>query len=151
MKDILPLLLIAAILIILLFYFVTAKGEKKKIQIITAGGTIDLNVEIADNFVTRAKGLMGRKSLGANDGMLFVFDKEEKHFFWMVNTTIPLDAIHISKNGAVVDIIEMDPCKKCSSYPTDAESLYVLEVNQGFSKENKIEINKSKLILNNIS
>ena len=151
MKDILPLLVIAAILIILIFYFATAKGEKKKIQLVNSeNSTIDLEVEIADSIATRTKGLMGRQTLGKNEGMLFVFGKQEKHGFWMMNTSIPLDAIHISADGTIVDIIEMQPCGlNCPIYNPRAESLYVLEVNQGFSKENKIQVNKSRLILKN--
>ena len=102
MKDLTALVVIGAILLILIFYFVTAKGEKKKIQMINSEGKkISVNVEIADNITTRAKGLMGRSSLGKNEGMLFLFENEATHSFWMLNTTIPLDAIHFSENGTV--------------------------------------------------
>ena len=152
MKDLTALVVIGAILLILIFYFVTAKGEKKKIQMINSEGKkISVNVEIADNITTRAKGLMGRSSLGKNEGMLFLFENEATHSFWMLNTTIPLDAIHFSENGTVVDIIQMDPCKiVCKSYLPTAKSKYVLEVNQNFSKENKIKVG-DKLILNSVS
>ncbi|MBN1170248.1 DUF192 domain-containing protein [Candidatus Micrarchaeota archaeon] len=153
MKDWTALIVIGVILIILILYFAAAKGEKRKIQIINSEGTaIDVEVEIANTMTTRAKGLMGRTILGENEGMLFVFDKEERHSFWMLNTTIPLDAIHVSKNGTVVDILQMDPCTllQCTSYLPKEKSRYVLEVNQGFSKKHEIE-KGSMLVLNNIS
>ena len=115
---------------------------------------IELDVEIADNFTTKAKGLMGRSSLGEYEGMLFVFNKSGIYPFWMLNTTIPLDGIYISEEGVVVDIIEMEPCglniTKCRLYTPKAEAKYVLEVNQGFSKKNKIETNNSRILLKSI-
>ncbi|MCI0559378.1 MAG: DUF192 domain-containing protein, partial [Nitrososphaera sp.] len=115
------------------------------------GNEIAVYAEIANNTVTRAKGLMGRTSLAENEGMLFIFDKPAYYGFWMLNTTIPLDAIHIAENGTVVDVIKMQPCglnvTKCPTYPPREKSKYVLEVNQGFSEKNKITIGKSRMMI----
>ena len=93
------------------------------------------------------RGLMLRDSLPQNAGMLFVFDNEAYHSFWMANTTIPLDAIHFDSNGKVVDIIHMEPCKTvesyCRNYTPQEKAKYVLEVNEGFSDKNSIKINAS--------
>jgi uncharacterized membrane protein (UPF0127 family) len=141
---------LAAILLIFIFYFVTAKGEKRKITLINADGErIPLDVEIANNSITRAKGLMGRSSLGENEGMLFEFGSTGSYPFWMFNTTIPLDAIYISENGTVVEIIEMEPCgfniTKCRIYKPKEMAKYVLEVNRGFSAKNGILAKSSRL------
>ena len=143
---------VAAILIILIFFFITAKGEKKRITLINADGArFPIDVEVANNSLTRAKGLMGRSSLGESEGMLFIFDKSGIYPFWMLNTTIPLDAIHIADDGSIVDIIEMEPCglniTRCRLYTPKAEARYVLEVNQGFSRKHKIapETSRSEL------
>jgi uncharacterized membrane protein (UPF0127 family) len=115
------------------------------------GSQVELAVEIADNPLLHALGLMGRKSLGEYEGMLFVFDNSRIRSFWMFNTSIALDAIHIAENGTVVDIIEMEPCGlnvlKCKHYSPRAPSKFVLEVNGGFSKRQNIEIGKSRLAL----
>lgn len=149
-SSILIAIALAVILLVLLFYFVSAKGEKRRITLINSEGKrIDINVEIADNMTTRMKGLMNRSSLGEYEGMLFVFDKPSVYAFWMLNTTIPLDAIHIAQNGTIVDIIEMEPCgfnvTNCRIYTPKAAALYVLEANKGFSIKNKLEIGKSSL------
>jgi uncharacterized membrane protein (UPF0127 family) len=144
-------LLLVAVLFILILLFITAKGEKRKITVISDDGSrIAVDAEIADSPATRAKGLMGRESLGENEGMLFVFGKPGTYAFWMLNTSMPLDAIHFSGNGTVVDIIRMEPCGlnvACPRYPPKEPSMYVLEVNQGFARGKNISIGKSRLVL----
>jgi uncharacterized membrane protein (UPF0127 family) len=142
MKNEIAIIVVVAFVVLLVFYFVTAKGERKKISITNSEGTaVSVDVEVADNLTTRAKGLMGRKSLGEYECMLFVFDEPGFHSFWMVNTSIPLDAIFMDEEGTVVDVIEMEPCGllKCPLHTPKSRAKYVLEVNQGFSKRNKIE------------
>ncbi len=109
---------------------------KEQITIInSAGQQIPVYVEIADNMQTLEKGLMFRKSLPEDEGMLFVFPQSGNYAFWMKNTLIPLDAIYISENGTIVDVLQMQPCisDPCPNYVPDAEARYVLEVNKGFS------------------
>ena len=143
--------LAAILLIALIVYFATVKGERKRITLINADGAeVPVDVEIANSTALRTKGLMGRSTLGESDGMLFIFDQSGVYGFWMLNTTIPLEAIHIAGNGTVVDIIEMEPCglnvTSCKTYPPRAPARYVLEVNQNFSKRHGVEIGKSKLV-----
>lgn len=139
-----------ALLVIILFLIFSFQEKKEiaRIEIINIEGKrIPVDVEIADSSAKRMKGLMFRSSLGENEGMLFVFNDEDYRKFWMMNTTIPLDAIHIAADGAVVEVIPMDPCTSlisCKSYPTSQKAKYVLEVNQGFAEKNGIEAGKSK-------
>ncbi len=137
------------VLLILLLYTQLMVGKKQIAVTNRDGERIELNVEIADDAVKRARGLMFRESLGENEGMLFVFGSPGRHGFWMVNTTIPLDAIFFDEEGFVVDIISMEPCGmiNCPVYRPEREAIYVLEVNRGFSVSNKIEKGKSRLIL----
>jgi hypothetical protein len=147
--------LLVLFLAFLLFavYFIQVKGDKKRLTF--SYPEMSVTVEVADNPITRAKGLMGRSELGDAYGMLFVFDKMGKYPFWMLNTTIPLDAVYLSEDGTVVDILQMEPCglniTQCRQYVPQAEARYVLEVNQGFSKKHGIEIGKSKADMTDFS
>lgn len=149
-------LLALAVLIIFFFHLATAKGEKRRITLINSEGTkIQVTAEIANESAMMAKGLMGRKSLGEYEGMLFIFLRSGSYPFWMLNTTIPLEAIHIAENGTVVDIVEMEPCglniTKCRLYSPKAPAKYVLEANMGFSRKNRISPGSSYLDIDSIS
>lgn len=70
----------------------------------TKNSTVPLKLELAITPETRARGLMERNSLAPNDGMLFVFPKEERLAFWMKNTPLSLDMLFIGADGTIVDI-----------------------------------------------
>ena len=102
------------------------------------------NVEIADTSEKRETGLMNRKYLKPNSGMLFSFEEENKYNFWMKNVLIPLDMIWIDQNRKVVFIKEnAEPCKtednECETFVSDKKAKYVLEISGGMSEE--IELN----------
>jgi uncharacterized membrane protein (UPF0127 family) len=143
-----------AIILIVIFYliysFTIVKNATKKLSITNPDGSkVGLNAEIADNPIKMMKGLMGRKALGQDAGMLFVFPSEDIQPFWMFNTTIALDAIFIKSDGTVAEIIQMEPCglniTKCRSYTPKASAKYVLEVNKGFSEMYGLVVGKSKM------
>ncbi|MEM5799211.1 MAG: DUF192 domain-containing protein [Candidatus Aenigmatarchaeota archaeon] len=117
---------------------------QKNIEIYTSDGRIvKVNAEVADDNEERARGLMFRKNLPQNNGMLFVFDEEINITFWMKNTLIPLDMIFISSNGSINEIKEnIQPCYEdpCPIYPSLYPSKYILEVNANFSKKNNIKV-----------
>jgi len=107
-------------------------------------------VELAITQEEQMRGLMFRKSLDKNKGMLFVFPEEDAYPFWMKDTLIPLDIIWINKNKEIVFISEnTPPCKEnnCPIISTDQKAKYVLEINAGISKEvglkvgDRLEIN----------
>ncbi|MEA3254822.1 MAG: DUF192 domain-containing protein [Candidatus Altiarchaeota archaeon] len=95
-----------------------------------------IDVEIVDNVESRRIGLSGRDSLGQDEGMFFVFDKEGEHAFWMGGMSFPLDIIWINKNKRVAYIAKnVPPCQEssCPLYKPGVNSLYVLEVNARFT------------------
>ena len=95
-------------------------------------------VEIADNQASRETGLMNRESLELNQGMLFVFEDNSQHGFWMKNTLIPLDMIWISENKEIVAIKkDAQPCltEDCLVIVPKADSKYVLEINSNLSEQ----------------
>src|SRR5689334_22115975 len=72
-----------------LFALVACAGTTGPVaRIATPGGSVDVALEVADTPETRARGLMYRTSLADGHGMLFVFDEDEDHEFWMKNTVI---------------------------------------------------------------
>lgn len=96
----------------------------------------DFRVEIADSSDERSKGLSKRDSIAPNSGMLFVFDKEEAHGFWMKDTNFPLDIIWISKDKKIVDIAYavVEPGVKDSDltvYKPSSNAQFVLELAGG--------------------
>lgn len=74
------------------------------LQVVTARGTTRFMVELADSPIEREYGLMCRKSLAADRGMLFDFGHAQELAFWMRNTLIPLDIIYIRADGTVLSI-----------------------------------------------
>ncbi len=92
------------------------------------------DVEIAKTPQEQARGLMFRESLADGKGMLFVFESEIRHSFWMKNTLISLDIIWIDSDGKIVYISQNTPpcvADPCPSYAPDAPAKYVLEVAAG--------------------
>jgi uncharacterized membrane protein (UPF0127 family) len=98
-----------------------------------------LNVEYANTFELRAQGLMHRKSLCENCGMLFRYSSNRVASMWMKNTYIPLDVAFIDHNGIIVDIKAMQP-QDLTSISSSKPVLYALEMNQGWFKSNSVNI-----------
>ncbi len=104
----------------------------------TKGNAVYLNVEIADNEFRRRKGLMFRKSLPSNEGMLFVFEYDQKLSFWMKNTYIPLSVAFIDASGIIREVYDMVPLNEHIIYSSKHSVRYALEVNKGWFDGNNI-------------
>ena len=106
-------------------------GAVERLQIVTASGTHEYQVEIADDDATREHGLMNRRYMPSDRGMLFEFDREAPVSFWMKNTYIPLDMIFISRAGVVTNIVaEAEPLSE-RVIPSGPPCAAVLELNGG--------------------
>lgn len=93
-----------------------------------------LRVELADTDESRRIGLMYRRSMAENQGMLFVYEQPGLHAMWMKNTLIPLSVAFIDRDGRIINIEDMAP-QTLESHGARAEASYSLEVNLGwFSK-----------------
>lgn len=90
-------------------------------------------IEISKTPEEMQKGLMFRENLCLDCGMLFIFEEEDFHGFWMKNTLIPLDMIFIDADLNIVDILYAEPCTEniCKPYIPKKKALYVLETNGG--------------------
>ena len=91
----------------------------------------EIRVEVAQTPEERSYGLMGRKYLGKDEGMLFIFETEDYHGFWMKGTLLPLSIAFIAKDGRVVWITDMKPLTLDSHVPP-RPILYALEMNKGW-------------------
>lgn len=96
-------------------------------------------VEVARTPEERAIGLMGRTKLGKDEGMLFVFEEEGYHSFWMKDTLLPLSIAFIDKEGRIVWIVDMKPLTVTSHTPPKP-ILYALEMTQGWFKKNGVKV-----------
>jgi hypothetical protein len=141
MKFEIIFLYVTVIVLLIIFFLKKPSGKYMNVKV----GNTQIRAEIADTFITRTKGLMFRKSLPENEGMLFIFNKEGYHGFWMMNMSFPIDIIWIDKEREVVYIEKnAQPCGLiCSSYIPKEKAMYVLEVNANFTEEHVIKIGSS--------
>jgi uncharacterized membrane protein (UPF0127 family) len=90
-----------------------------------------MQVEVAQSQEERSIGLMFRKAMPTNDGMLFIFERPSQQCFWMKNTLLPLSVAFIADDGSIVNIEDMKPQtldSHCSTQPVR----FVLEMNDGW-------------------
>ena len=106
-------------------------GELDSLEIVTSSGQHAFQVEIANNDATREHGLMDRRYMAADHGMLFEFDREAPVSFWMKNTYIPLDMIFISRAGVVTGIAANAEPLSERLIPSGGPCYGVLELNGG--------------------
>ena len=101
-------------------------------------GSHPLKVEVADSDPRRTQGLMYRKSLGKDDGMLFVFSDLEYHGMWMKNTLIPLSVAFLDDKGEILNILDMEP-QTLDTHMAAGPARYAIETNKGWFAEKKIK------------
>ncbi|WP_294080077.1 DUF192 domain-containing protein [Proteiniphilum sp. UBA5384] len=100
-----------------------------------------IDIEVADSDQLRARGLMYRRSLPENAGMLFIQTRAEMQSFWMKNTYIPLDILFVNAGKEIVTIHANTTPLKEWNYASTQPALYVVEVNAGFADRYGISIN----------
>ena len=109
-------------------------------------GGASLGIEIANTPASREKGLGGRDELGANSGMLFLFDMPARYGIWMKDMRFPIDIFWIRK-GVIVSLTENAPApiagtpdRQLPQYLPDADADMILEVNAGFAAAHRVHI-----------
>ncbi len=107
---------------------------KGKVKFPDAAGAPTVPVEIAETDEHRQRGLMYRKSMPADEGMLFVFERSKKLSFWMRNTCIPLDMVFIAEDGTIVHIEENVPTLTDRTFNSGCAAKYVVELNAGWAR-----------------
>jgi uncharacterized membrane protein (UPF0127 family) len=126
--------LLIAVLLALLGYLAASPAHAQtldKLEIVTSSGAHAFSVELARTDAERERGLMYRRFMPPDRGMLFDFKREAPVMFWMKNTYIPLDMIFISHAGKIISIAaDAEPLSE-RNIPSGGPCYGVLEVNGG--------------------
>lgn len=110
-----------------------AEGVLKKA--VTDSVVASLEIEIAEGDYETQTGLMYRKGMQTNRGMLFIFPNEQRRSFYMKNTEFALDIIYLNSKNEIVSIQKNAQPLDQTSLPSEAPATYVLEVNAGLSDQ----------------
>lgn len=97
-----------------------------------------IDAQVAQTAAQRQIGLMHRKSMPPQEGMLFIFEQPGVQCFWMKNTLLPLTAAFVADDGSIVNLADMEPLSEashCSKKPVR----YVLEMNQGWFSQKHLK------------
>ena len=147
---------IAALLIIVIaaIYFIFISGGKSpdnneeeymfrkdgELTFLDSSGTVltKIDIQIARNEYDRELGLMFRKSMNENQGMLFIFPDNRIRSFWMRNTEIPLDIIFVDSANTILNIAKNTIPYSDNSYSSSGPAKYVVEVNGSFTDRHNI-------------
>jgi len=118
----------AALLALLLAFWTSgcSAGDEAKLKI----GDHKLTVEVADAPGEQVMGLMNRDSLPADRGMIFVFEEPKKAFFWMKNTSIPLDVAFLDSEGVILEILPLVPFEETRVASKSDQVAYAIETNR---------------------
>lgn len=111
------------------------EGSLESLVIVSGGKRNTFQVEVMRNSEQRAKGLMYRRYLPPDRGMLFDFGASEPVAMWMQNTYIPLDMLFIRKDGTIVRIAENAEPLSTRTIPSGEPVLSVLEINGGVARQ----------------
>ena len=116
------------------------RGDPRVVIATRGGKEAAFEVEVADTPSKREMGLMYRRELAADHGMLFIFPDESVLTFWMKNTPIPLDMIFIGSDLKIVGIVREAVPFTLSARSVGLPSRYVLEINGGAAQKRGIEV-----------
>jgi uncharacterized membrane protein (UPF0127 family) len=132
-RLLIPLAIIAAIASVPACKTASTPAPTSIVTIDTGEWKIPFKVELATTDAEQQKGLMFRAHMDPDAGMLFVFDRDSVHTFWMKNTLIPLDMLFISSDQTIVGIVENATPQTETPRAVGLPSRYVLEINGGLS------------------
>ncbi len=114
-----------------------AKPQLDTIELVVDGH--EVVAELADDPAERAKGLMYRKALGTDAGMLFAYPETAQRGFWMENTQVPLSIAYIRHDGTIATIKHMVPFDR-TSVKSDVPVLYALEMTRGWFEDHEVQV-----------
>lgn len=124
----------------------TAVNDSESLQVVSASPKIQIasstiSVYLADTEEERERGLGGRAGLAEDEGMLFVFDEDGPHAFWMKDMRIALDIVWISRDGTIVHIEEsVGPETYPEVFVPRSEARYVVELSGGWVDRHNVVV-----------
>ena len=133
-KRTVPKQLLAA----LLLSFAAALAHAGLPEIVLSIGSHKVTAEVASSDPHRMQGLMHRRMLPENRGMLFVFSEIAMHGMWMMNTYVPLSVAFLDSNGVIINIEDMEPQTQVTHSAT-RPAKYALEVNRVWFRKRSIK------------
>ena len=104
---------------------------KSSVVIVTKSGRHKFDVEVAENEAQRERGLMYRREMAPDAGMLFDYEVPQRTAMWMKNTILPLDMLFIDRDGRIINIVERAVPGSLTIIPSRGKILGVLELNAG--------------------
>jgi hypothetical protein len=149
--KILPVILVIAIAVYFIFSNLLKKNEQDQEYLFRKDGILtffdstnviktNLEIQIADNEFEEDLGLMYRKQMDENKGMLFICTNSQIQTFWMRNTFIPLDMIFVNPDKRIVTIQKNTKVLCDSTYSSTAPAQFVIEVDAGFCDRHNIKV-----------
>jgi uncharacterized membrane protein (UPF0127 family) len=99
-------------------------------------GAVEMEAEQALTDRQIKMGMMFRKTMGKNEGMIFVFERPKRQGFWMKNCLVPMSAAYIDPQGRINEIIKLEPHNTNSVMSRSFQIQYVLEAPRGWFKKN---------------
>jgi hypothetical protein len=126
---------LAAILAALSLAATAGSGPLPRVEL--KAGAHAFDVEVATTPQQRKRGLKGRTRLAADAGMLFVFERPDRHCFWMKDTPLPLSIAFLADDGTVVGIADMRP-KTLDRHCAPKPVRFALEVRQGGLRDKSV-------------
>ncbi len=109
----------------------SSSAVREPLDVVTAGGRHRFEVEVVSTPPERERGLMFRRHMAENHGMLFDFGREREVSMWMKNTYLPLDMLFIKADGTIVTIAENTRPHSLKAIPSRRPVRAVLEINAG--------------------
>ncbi len=103
-------------------------------------GPTEINAELATSLTEISTGMMFRRSMEENEGMLFIFARPHRAGFYMRNTVLPLSCAYIDSEGTILEIHDMKPLDETAIEAATDKVLYVLETRQGWFERNKVGV-----------
>ena len=119
--------------------------RQSQLSISSGSYKFNFNIEVAENFDQQARGLMFRKTMADQNGMLFLFDENKIVKMWMKNTYIPLDIIFINRAGVIVHIAKDAVPESLDIISSQFPVIAAFEVNAGLT--NRLNIKKGDRII----
>jgi len=130
---------LTAVLVLLGMLSIGCENHPEVVIRTQAGDMVRVPVELAVTPETRTRGLMYRRNLPSDAGMLFVFPETSQYSFWMKNTPLALDMIFIDEQLRVVGLVENAVPFSLAPLSVGKPSRYVLEVHAGFGKRHHVQ------------